>query len=559
MAREPGEGGRLVFDLVDDDAVGSEQSVPAHGDGAPGPGDDDPGAPGRPSGGSVLSDRRMRFLVPVAAVLAVVLGTGLAVEGARDGARVERMRDVRGGVADVSRPLAETWRWDGAVGSPKTEDEWRTIEVAMLGDVLALESEGELVALRPATGEEAWTVALGEDPDCGPLDSDGWGRSVASALVCLEGPAGDRTARVVGPEGQVSASRRLPAGDTERFGEPRPGPDGSVLRARRAGAGPALDLSDARCTDTGECAGTVRDGQGLEVRAEDAVTGEERWRATVPFRPTRADQCNNWLGVTWDGSANMVDLAQMIDPEVFGARIGADLVQLYGCGIESALTRDGVLLGTEFEPGSGGVGSLLSGGYAEYSYDDTLRTVLYTDDGTLVGEIPGSVTDAGVTDGEGPGVLLGMDSGGPHLRAYELDGTPRWDVTARAGGQRFLAHVAGTMLVMTGTGDVRGLDAATGDARWVWDSAEGGTGDGYLEDLFVYQTFTDGESVLLLTESGSGGAALVALDAASGEVVWEQHGDDAVTGGITRGFDRSLIAVDGRLLEVTPDGVRGLG
>jgi outer membrane protein assembly factor BamB len=539
--------------------VEPEQSAPVRADGAPGPGDDDPGPTGQASGGSLLSDRWMRVLVPVAAVLAVVLGTGLAVEGARDGARVERMRDVRGGVADVSRPLAETWRWEGVVGPRETDDEWRPIEVAVLGDVLTLESEGDLVALRPGTGEEAWTVALGEDPDCGPLDSDGWGRSVTSALVCLEGPAGDRTVRVIGPDGGFSDPRRLPAGDTERFGEPRPGPDGSVLRARRAGAGPALDLSDARCTDTGECAGTVRDGQGLEVRAEDAVTGEERWRATVPFRPTPADQCNNWLGVTWDGADNMVDLAQMIDPEVFGARIGADLVQLYGCGIESALTPDGALLGTEAEPGTGGVGRLLSGGYVEFSWDDAVRTVLYADDGTRVGEIQGSATDPGVTDGESPGVLLAMDSSDPHLRAYELDGTPRWDTTTRAGGQRFLAQVAGTMLVMTGTGDVRGLDAATGDARWVWDSADGGTGDGYLEDLFVYQTFTDGESVLLLTESGSGGSGLVALDAASGEVVWEQHGEDSVTGGISQGFDMSLVAVDGHLLEVTPDRVRGLG
>ena len=82
----------------------------------------------------------------------------------------------------------------------------------MLAEWLAA---GDLVALRPGTGEEAWTVALGEDPDCGPLDPDGWGRSVASALVCLEGPGGDRTVRVVGPDGRVSDPRRLPAGDTD--------------------------------------------------------------------------------------------------------------------------------------------------------------------------------------------------------------------------------------------------------------------------------------------------------------------------------------------------------
>lgn len=69
----------------------------------------------------------------------------------------------------------------------------------------------------------------------------------------------------------------------------------------------------------------------------------------------------------------------------------------------------------------------------------------------------------------------------------------------------------------------------------------------------MVQVFTDGESVLLLTEDDTEGThALVALDAASGSVVWDRAGSGAGVGG-------ELVAVDGHLLEVTPGGVRGLG
>lgn len=557
MVREPGDGGRLVFDLVDDDAgdpamtsVRARAAGPADADGD-GPGPDDPRSPsGRP-------DRRLRVLGPVAAVLAVVLGTGLAVEGARDDARMERMRDVHGGVADVSGPLRQIWRWEGLVGSRAAVDEGRGSEVAVLGDVLVFQSDRELVGLRPETGEEAWTVRLGADPDCGPLGAAGWSRIATASLVCLAGPGEDRTVVVVGPGGQVSAPRVLAPEDTERYGQPRPGPDGTVLRARRTGTASAVDRGDARCTDTGECEGTVEAGQDLTVRAEDAVTGAERWGVEVPFRPTRADQCNNWLGTAWDGSPNAVDLGQMIDPGVFGARVDPDLVQLYGCGIESAVTPDGEQLGTGAQPGRGGVDILSTGGFAEVMFDDEVRTVLYAADGRVVGDVPGYAVEAAVSDGSGPGTLLAMGSADAVLRAYDADGTLRWRTVTRTGGQRFLAEVAGTVLVMTGVGDVRGLDAATGATLWRWDGTEA-TG-GYSEDHYVSQTFTDGESVLLVTENGSGGTGLVALDAASGEVVWEQHGATTQDGGLAQGFDTSLVAVDGRLLEVTPSGVRGLG
>ncbi|WP_036959554.1 hypothetical protein, partial [Promicromonospora kroppenstedtii] len=225
MVREPGDGGRIVFDLVDDvgdpapPSVRARAAEPADADGD---GDPDGPGPGDPLSPSGRPDRRLRVLGPVAAVLAVVLGTGLAVEGARDGARMERMRDVHGGVADVSAPLSQTWRWSGLVGSREAVDEGRGSEVAELGDVLVLRSDRELVGLRPETGEEAWTVPLGEDPDCGPLGNAGWSRIATASLVCLTGPGEDRSVVVVGPGGRVSVPRGLAPADTKRYGPPRP-------------------------------------------------------------------------------------------------------------------------------------------------------------------------------------------------------------------------------------------------------------------------------------------------------------------------------------------------
>jgi outer membrane protein assembly factor BamB len=65
--------------------------------------------------------------------------------------------------------------------------------------------------------------------------------------------------------------------------------------------------------------------------------------------------------------------------------------------------------------------------------------------------------------------------------------------------------------------------------------------------------------VLLATETPSGGTGLVALDVLSGEVAWEQRGSDAAPGTEIPGPGTGLVAVDGNLLEVSPDGVRGLG
>lgn len=571
MARDPDEGDAFVFDLVDDDAAAAAPTTPGSSPGTAGDGNPDAGAPdagaadgaaGPAASGS--PGRTWRTATQAAAVLAVVLGTGLAVEGMRDHARIERMRELPGGVADVSSPLEETWTWHGTVGLGGG-----TTDVAVLGDVLAFESEGELVGLDPATGEETWTVALGEDASCGPTLSPVQGDPATSALVCLRGPAAAREAVVVGPRGVSAAPRLLDDADARRHGSPHIGPDGTVLRAERVGPLSAIDVTDVRCTDEGECTGTVTGGRDLVLRAEDAATGAERWKVTLPFRAADAAQCARTFGGSWDSSETRLVFSGEIAPDDFGGWAMPDRVDLNGCGIQAGVTPDGAVLGTETEPGRGGITSLGAGRYAAVSFEGVARATVHAADGEVVGEIAGYPLAPQATDEAEPTLLLGVDEPARRLRAYGPDGAPRWDISLQAGGQDFLAQVGDTAVVTTGAGGVRGLDVATGAEKWAWDGAAGASGGdgGYFGSAYVAQAFTDGESVLLLIESDTGGArSLVALDAESGAVVWDRRGDGATApaaptdgGPVEHGIVGDLVAVDGHLLEITHLGVRGLG
>ncbi|GAB2465007.1 hypothetical protein GCM10027063_02960 [Promicromonospora xylanilytica] len=558
MARDPDEGEAFVFDLVDDDAAAAAPTTPAGPHDTPDPGAGD-GATGPAASGS--PGRTWRAVAQAAAVLAVVLGTGLAVEGVRDHARIEQMRDVPGGVADVSSPLAETWAWHGTVGLGGG-----TTDVAVLGDVLAFESDGELVALDPATGEEAWTVALGADASCGPTLSPAQGDPATSALVCLRGPATAREAVVVGPRGVSAAPRLLDDAEVRRHGSPHIGPDGTVLRAERVGSLSAIDVRGVRCTDEGECTGVVTGGRDLVLRAEDAATGAERWKVTLPFRAADATQCARTFGGSWGSSETRLVFSGEIAPDAFGGWPLPDRIDLNGCGIQAGVTPDGAVLGTEAEPGRGGVTSLGGGRYAAVTFEGVARATVHAADGEVVGEIAGYPLVPRAVDEAEPTLLFGVDEPARRLRAYGPDGAPRWDISLQSGGQDFLAQVGETAVVTTGAGGVRGLDVATGAEKWAWDGASGGDG-GYFGSAYVAQAFTDGESVLLLIESDTGGArSLVALDAESGAVVWDRRGDGAISpaeptdgGPVEQGIVGELVAVDGHLLEITHVGVRGLG
>lgn len=560
MPRDPDEDSALVFDLVEYDepdpdrppaAPGASGTLQAAAPAAADDADREPDTP--PARGAGAG---WRTLLTVAAVLATVLGTGIASDGVRDAARIERMRDFGGAVEDVSTPLTEKWVWEGAVGVADLG--WDETEVTVLGDVLAFQSGRDLVALDPATGEEAWVVPLGDDPVCGPTgvspDQGMPARSV-SMMVCLYGAAADREVVAVRPDGTVSAPRTLDPSDTRRHGPARPGPDGTVLRATRIGPESQVDLGDARCEDTGECSGTVAAGRDIELRAEGAVTGEELWTVTVPFEGAEAWECWN---DSWQGRTSGFD--GEVHPDGFGGQVTADLVRLYGCGITAAVSPDGLLLDPESEPGEGHVESLASGGYAWLDQSGPARTVIYADDGAVVVDVSSYVRGPSVADGAGPDTLLGTDDIGGRLLAYEANGVPRWDIPAEAPEYSFLAQVGRTAVVTAqGEGDVRGLDVDTGTERWRWDTPAAGD--------WVLKTFTDGRAVLLhLIQADSGTPRMVSLDAATGELLWQESDEDpaarqdVATGVIDENAPApTLVAVDGHLLEVSRTSVRGLG
>ena len=98
-----------------------------------------------------------------------------------------------------------------------------------------------------------------------------------------------------------------------------------------------------------------------------------------------------------------------------------------------------------------------------------------------------------------------------------------------------------SVVVSRGNGLV-GLDRATGAALWTWANDD-------PRGLANFRTLTDGETIAVqyLPQDGAGEGKLVAVDLATGEELW----DVPMTG--------TAVAVDGHLVEFTPDGVRGLG
>ncbi|GAB2464989.1 hypothetical protein GCM10027063_02940 [Promicromonospora xylanilytica] len=562
MAPDPEEDGALVFDLVDDDAGAGASSTQVPADAAEatgaGPGglEDEAQAGGGPPAGAVPGDglrARLRLLAPVAAVLAIVLGTGYALDGVRDAARIDRVRGVHGGVVDVSSPLTEQWAWDGGVGSGEIDGEGGFAQVAVLGGLLVFVSDDELLALDASSGARAWAVPLGEQPECGPAGYPGWETTVTSTVVCVQGADADREVVAVGPEGRPSPPRALDAEDLDRYGAARPGPGGTVLRARRVGSQSRPELAGAACAPAGECTGTVDTGRSIGVRAEDAVTGAELWTVSVPFVPTPAGECAVPPNRRWAPAGDpTTSTGRAVDTEAFGAQITSVRVDLYGCGVNASVTRDGVLLRGVSEPGDGQVASLTGGGHIASSYSSETSGILYSAAGDVLATVPGRPFEASVVDGAG--TLVGAVGNGSRLRAYEPDGTPLWAGSYESRFVWFAAEAGETAVLVDGGGTVHGLDVVTGDERWDWIPAERVDATP-LSNVFRYRAFTDGRQVLLYLLDEEVGARLVSLDAVSGDLVWTEAMVDVLDGWP----DASLVSVDGHLLAVTPGGVRGLG
>ncbi|QAY69433.1 PQQ-binding-like beta-propeller repeat protein [Xylanimonas protaetiae] len=535
----------LLFDLEPDeagpDAAAVTGSVTGTGPGA-GPEDGSGAGPGGARGGRVpaladpvraaarsaralLARQPRRRLVALGTAVAVVVGgtagVTVAVRHARadaaERARVAAVVASPGGVRDLGHGgLTAAWT------TPLTGE----VLGALPGTVVTADG-GDVVGLRLADGREAWRHALGGQVDCGPAAVAGERAATPTTLTCLAGPAADRRVTVIDARGDVVGQRDL--GDATGH-DLHPLAGGGLLDVQRTGEvpppAPILDESDL----TAFYPDGLLVGQGVRLTVTDAVTGDARWVADIPFRPV-AD-------VRTCGLAPDQDAGFRVHTEAT-VRVSATVVDVEGCGVAADYLPDGAPLTAP--PGS--VQDALvpdpSGGFARVgdtsAFLDARGAVRFT--------VPSVAALPVATDGPAPQRLV-LDGSG-HLVALGADGARVWPAGGRSGtGPRVttvLARAGGVVLSLGA--DNRTLVAQRADdgaATWNVRLPGGLTAVGQPEVV------TDGRVAVLAVGTGMGQGAVthvVGVDLRTGET-WTAA--PPATGDPLR-----LLAVDGRLLAYT--------
>jgi hypothetical protein len=485
--------------------------------------------------------RRRTWLIAASVVTAVVVAV-TAADLVRDHQRAELMRTSPVGVASLDQPPEETWTVP--FDFPAQEDQGAFVDqqLVTMGGLLVLPpgsartsvdtSTGavepdpagfeDLVAIHPGRGEIAWRVALDEGPVCGPAGYDG--SMSVDALVCVHGPEDAREVLTIAPDGSTR-SRTPDLADGEQV---FPGPDGMSVRVVRVG----VAAQDVECGPAGVCSPSVlTGGRDVRVVAEDAETGAERWTSTVGFTPVHVINCQ-------DPGVRAED-RPVVDPDRVIVRTGAETVVVDGCGISATFSVPGArldLAGSAEPSYSTWVTELGSGRYAVRG-DDT-NTAVVNEAGETLRTMDGWVW-TGARSPDAPDDLWFVIRGpGRGFEAMREDGSVAWT----DGSSQSLLLIGRDVVVVDRGGRVAGLDRITGERLWAWGSEE-------TIGLARYRTLTDGEAVALehLSTDGSEDGLLVALDLSTGEQLW-----DVPTTGVA-------VAVDGHLVEITPDGLTGLG
>jgi hypothetical protein len=520
----------VVFDLVEDNGPGD----------APEAGSDD-AAGSRPSLLSRLPRPSRRTWVIAVAVVAAVAVTAASVDLVRDHRRAELMRTSSIGVASLADPPEEIWSvpfdvpagedsgvhldqqvvvMDGLLVLPPTSAANYPTDPAT-GTFEALPGFTGIAAIDPGSGEVAWRVPVEENPVCGPT---GYDASVSTeVLVCVHGPEDARQALTIAPDG-ATRSRPLDLAEGEQV---FPGPDGMVVRTVRTGA----PIGQLACDKWRNCPpGIADEGRGLLVTAEDAGTGAERWTSTVEFNMMLLDSCQTWSD----------DSDPTTDPDLTTVNIGVESVAVSGCGVSATWSVAGTRLDLAVDvadPYQTWVVELGSGRFAVQGISSQETVVIDTAGNTL--RTLDGWAQSGVTAPDARDDLWFVTQpSGNGVSAVRDDGSEAW--SERYGSR---VTLAGRDVVVVDRGRrLVGLDRATGAELWTWTNED-------PRGLASFRTLTDGETVAVqfLRQDGVGGGALVAIDLATGEELW----DVPMTG--------TAVAVDGHLVEFTPDGVRGLG
>ncbi|WP_423462695.1 PQQ-binding-like beta-propeller repeat protein [Promicromonospora sp. MS192] len=542
----PDEREPVVFDLV---GGGPDDDGP-EGSGAPA---DDGSAVGRPAGGEGadavggsparrrlphLSRRTWLLAVAVAAVVAVAL---TAVDLVRDHRREDLMRTSAVGVASLADPPEETWTvpYDVPFGSAAfvhqpvvVMDGLLVLLPSALRDVYLQDpATGEtgpapagfsdVTAVDPASGAVAWRVPLGEDAVCGPT---GYDASVTTdRLTCLQGPEDAREVLTVERDGGTGVRSAELAGDERVF----PGPEGMVVRVRPI----EEPAGSEECDDPAGCGnGTPTARHEVRVVAEDAVTGAERWTEDVDLTAPDGVICRD---------ASDPGSAPVGDTEALHVAAGTESVVVQGCGTDATLSTDGTRLDLVAAEGSGSPAWVTELGSGRFAVQTGPAGMTVVDGaGHVLGTLEGLVQPVAVAPDAPDDLWFAGRTGGTGFDAVREDGSTAW--TERSGTRVLLA--ARDVVVMERGSRLIGLDRDTGAELWerAGDDTSG---------LANFRTVTDGETVagVYLPPEGGGAGMLVAVGLATGAERWTVP----VTG--------MVVAVGGHLVEVTADGLRGLG
>ncbi|MBM7817541.1 hypothetical protein JOE63_000018 [Cellulosimicrobium cellulans] len=519
--------------LVDLDALGPGQGVPV-----PGPEDaPDPAEPadGAPSGGARASrsGRRTAVVGAVAAGVALVLGGMLAVDAWHGRADLDRLRAAPGGVEPLPDAPREQWTADVTLPGGFS---------LVPGALVTFEGESA-VARSLDTGEERWRVEVGAYAACGSALV--WSLPFGEpddTLVCLapsldaagaplpedELPVDPMTGRVeasawtvtvVDADGEVLGRREV----TSEGGAPSPGLGGTIVRAERVGEVPE---GDGALVEQDPVTGEISEmpvGRPAVVRVEDALTGDLRWEADLPF-VARSGQCVEWSET--DGTQTT-----RAELENLWVAVETRLVRVDGCGVTSWFTPDGTRLDDVGVP-TDGVVALGDGTYYrdptsnDYSWgypaggDVTAAPAILAPDGSVRWEAPGPVVVPRSTDGR-PSPRVVRDGLG--IVAYDQAGAELWRTDEVGTPESVLVAASDTLVISNGYGNgvLIGLDAATGRERWSFGREEAeaalDVGSGWGTDT----AYTDGtRAIVTVSDWDAGRTTLVALDLSDGHVAW---------------------------------------
>ncbi|CAM3495574.1 outer membrane protein assembly factor BamB family protein [Isoptericola cucumis] len=575
VAARGGQSSTLLIDLDPDPDLDAD-AEPPFDDGPDGAGGDGPRDGGlRVAARRVHDVLRGRRLVAVVVVAALAL-TALVVDTVGDRGRLEALRAAPGGVLDLVDQPRELWR----VGA---EGDLPGGLAGVLDGVVAVQHRDRLLGIDPADGERRWSARLPDAASgCGP-GMDLWSRSfqMASAdqIVCVSatgGSGGDAdpdveadtrersTVTVVDADGTVLASRTVMASHTMLF----PGPDGGLVVVRwvgeartdepgRDGAERGLERLSVEELMAGDGGPVIEDGYDLQVRLEDAATGEERWSRTVPFDGTvDPSLCVRWSD---DGAVSGVELRGGVQ-----TLVRQDLLWVAGCGIDAWLTGDGDRLDRTDDPTTFegfAVWPLGSGGFVAQEEADPAAAGqdgrepvarLLGPDGERRHALDGSYLVPMSGDGGGQDVqLLRRDDA---VVAVDADGEDLWSRDLEAAA--FAARTSQVAVVVDEDRAVHGLDLATGEELWsredLLDGIETAYSRGFSPEV-VDAAFTDGRAAVLVVAGGPQADQVhwLAVDVTTGEDLWTERTDGQEWG--------VHLAVDGHLLRWTPTEIVGLG